>query len=134
MSIRHRSVMIALLLCLAVPGQLAAQSHQGSGPGMSQAESAVPGLHAFDFLVGRWKAHHRKLKQRLANNHEWIEFEGTLFNQPLMGGYSNFDDTVLNVPGAPIAESHCGPSTRRLSSGQSGGSTAGHHRHHWTRP
>jgi hypothetical protein len=101
-SIHHGSVMIALLnLCLAAPGQLAAQSHQDSGPGMNQAESAVPGLHDFDFLVGQWQAHHRKLRQRLANNHEWIEFEGTLFNQPLMGGYSNVDDTVLSVPGAP---------------------------------
>ena len=94
--------MIALLsLCLAAPGQLAAQSHQDSGPGMNQTDSAVPGLHDFDFLVGQWQAHHRKLKQRLANNHEWIEFEGTLLNQPLMGSYSNVDDTVLSVPGAP---------------------------------
>jgi hypothetical protein len=80
---------------------VAAQSHQDSGPGMNQTESAVPGLHDFDFLVGQWQAHHRKLKQRLANNHEWIEFEGMLLNQPLMGTYSNVDDTVLSVPGAP---------------------------------
>jgi hypothetical protein len=101
-SIHHHSVMIALLsLCLAAPVQLAAQSHQDSGPGMNQTDSAVPGLHDFDFLVGQWQAHHRKLKQRLANNHEWIEFEGTLLNQPLMGSYSNVDDTVLSVPGAP---------------------------------
>jgi hypothetical protein len=71
------------------------------GVGMNQTESAVPGLHDFDFLAGHWKVHHRKLKQRLANNHEWIEFEGTLFSQPLMGSYSNVDDLVLNVPGAP---------------------------------
>ena len=76
-SIHHRSVIIALLsLCLAAPGPLAAQSHQDSGPGMNQTESAVPGLHDFDFLVGQWQAHHRKLKQQLANNHEWPEFEG----------------------------------------------------------
>src|SRR3984957_13968221 len=101
-SIHHRSVMIALLsLCLAAPGQLAAQSHQDSGPGMNQTESSVPGLHDFDFLVGKWQAHHRKLNLRLANNHEWIEFEVTLLNQPLMVGYSNGDDTVLSVSGAP---------------------------------
>jgi hypothetical protein len=43
--------------------------------------------------------HHRKLKKRLANSHEWIEFEGTLFSQPLMGGYANVDDDVFEVPG-----------------------------------
>ena len=101
-SIHRLSVMIALLiLSLVSPGQLTAQSQQDSGAGMNQTESAVPGLHDFDFLVGHWKAHHRKLKQRLTNNHEWIEFEGTLLNQPLMGSYSNVDDTVLSVPGAP---------------------------------
>jgi hypothetical protein len=101
MNIQHRAGMLALLILnLVLPGQLTAQSQQGSGAGMNQTESAVPGLHDFDFLVGHWKAHHRKLKQRLANNHEWIEFEGTLLNQPLMGRYSNVDDTVLSVPGA----------------------------------
>jgi hypothetical protein len=59
----------------------------------------LPGLHEFDFLVGRWRVHHRKLKERLANNHEWIEFEGTLFGRPLMGGYANVDDDVFEVPG-----------------------------------
>lgn len=104
-SIYQPSVMIAVLsLCLAAPGQLAAQTHQDSGPGVNQTDSAVPGLsrlHDFDFLVGQWHAHHLKLKQRLANSHEWIEFDGTLSSQPLMGSYSNVDDTVLNVPGAP---------------------------------
>jgi hypothetical protein len=63
------------------------------------AESAVPGLHDFDFLFGHWQVHDRKLKKRLASSHEWIEFEGTLFSQPLMGGYANVDDDVFEVPG-----------------------------------
>ena len=53
----------------------------------------------FDFLVGHWRVHHRKLKDRLANSHEWVEFEGTLFSQPLMGGYANVDDDLFEVPG-----------------------------------
>src|SRR5258708_7825756 len=53
---------------------------------MSQIDSATSGVHDFDFLVGHWQVHHRKLKKRLANSHEWIEFEGTLSSQPLMGG------------------------------------------------
>src|ERR1700724_1217097 len=99
MNIQHRAGMLALLiLSLVAPGQLTAQSQQDSGVGMNQTESAVPGLHDFDFLVGHWKVHHRKLKQRLANNHEWIEFEGTLVSQPLMRGYANVDDDVFEVP------------------------------------
>ena len=28
----------------------------------------------------------------------WIEFEGTLFSQPLMGGHANVDDDVFEAP------------------------------------
>src|SRR5579863_8624142 len=132
-SIHHRSVMIALLsLCLAAPGlaapgQLAAQSHQDSGPVVNQTQSAVPGLHDFDFLVGQWQAHHRKLKQRLANDHEWIEFDGTLLNNRYWRGSAMWTIPCSVFPVLLIAASLCAPSIRRPSSGQSGGSTAGHH-------
>ena len=100
MEIHHcMAIMVWLSVGLAAPGLSVAQSSPGSGEKMSQAESAVPGFHDFDFLVGHWRVHHRKLKERLANNHEWIEFEGTLASQPLMGGYANVDDTVFEVPG-----------------------------------
>ena len=97
----HRPIAIMLPLCigLAAPCLSLAQTSPASAEKMSQTQSAVPGLHDFDFLVGRWQVHHRKLKVRLANNHDWIEFEGTLVSQPLMGGYANIDDDVFNVPG-----------------------------------
>jgi hypothetical protein len=93
------AVTVWMILGLMASEPSVAQSSPGSGTEIGHAESAVPGLHDFDFLVGRWQVHHRKLKHRLVNSHEWIEFEGTLFNQPLMGGYANVDDTVFEVPG-----------------------------------
>jgi hypothetical protein len=96
------TVMALLILSLAVPGLSTGQSDQDSGRGTTQIDSATPGVHDFDFLVGQWRVHHRTLKERLANSHEWIEFEGTLVNQPLMGGYSNVDDTVFEKPDAPF--------------------------------
>jgi hypothetical protein len=92
-----------LMLCLSVglvaPGSARTQPPRAAAEPSNQADSAVTGLHEFDFLVGRWKVHHRKLKQRLANSHDWVEFEGTLYSQPLMGGYANVDDDVFDVPG-----------------------------------
>jgi AraC-like DNA-binding protein len=41
-----------------------------------------------------------KAEEHLANNRECIEFEGTLFSQPLMGGYANVDDDVFEGPAA----------------------------------
>jgi hypothetical protein len=97
---RTATVLALLILSLAISGSSTAQSDQDSGRGTTQIDN--PGVHDFDFLVGQWRAHHRTLKERLANSHEWIEFEGTLVNQPLMGGYSNVDDTVFEKPGAPF--------------------------------
>jgi hypothetical protein len=65
---------------------------------MSPSETAIPGLHDFDFLVGQWQVHHRRLKERLADNHDWIEFEGTSFVQKVMGGGALVDDNVLEFP------------------------------------
>ena len=100
------AVVALLLLSLAIPRLSTGQSDKSAARGTTQSDtqidSATPGLHDFDFLVGEWRTHHRILKERLANSHEWIEFEGTLVNQALMGGYSNVDDTVFEKPGAPF--------------------------------
>jgi hypothetical protein len=57
------------------------------------------GVHDFDFFMGSWRVHHRRLKERLANNHEWVEFEGTGTAQKILGGFGNIDDNVLDLPG-----------------------------------
>lgn len=95
----HRPLALLAALSLTAPGLAAAQSSPHSGGKMTQTESAVPGLHDFDFLVGHWKVHHRRLKEWLANSREWIEFEGTSALQMVMGGYGTIDDNVLELPG-----------------------------------
>ena len=61
--------------------------------------SAADGRHDFDFFMGNWRVHHRRLKERLANNHEWVEFEGTCAGQKILGGLGNIGDCVLDLPG-----------------------------------
>src|SRR6202167_1005119 len=64
--------------CLAVlmGSMTSAQStHDGAKP---PQDADLIGLHDFDFLVGQWRVHHRLLKDRLADSHEWTEFEGSL--------------------------------------------------------
>jgi len=55
--------------------------------------------HDFDFFFGSWTVQHRRLKERLANSIEWVEFDGACSVQPLLGGSGNLDDNVLNLPG-----------------------------------
>jgi hypothetical protein len=62
-------------------------------------EANLSGLHDFDLRVGHWRAHHRRLKERLAGSREWVEFDGTCVFQQLMGGRANMDDNVFDMPG-----------------------------------
>jgi len=64
--------------------------------------AGLAGLHDFDFLVGDWQVHHRRLKERLAGSREWEEFEGTLANRPLMDGAANVSDNVFRMPGGDL--------------------------------
>jgi hypothetical protein len=64
----------------------------------TSAVDDMSGLHDFDFLVGEWRVHSRRLKEALADSHEWYEFDGTIRSRPLMEGRANVDDTVFNLP------------------------------------
>jgi hypothetical protein len=54
--------------------------------------------HDFDFLHGRWRVAHQRLRERLAGNDEWEEFDGTCTAQAILGGRGNLDDNLLNLP------------------------------------
>ncbi len=53
----------------------------------------------FDFLHGAWTVRHRRLTERLKGSDIWEEFDGTSTTSPVMGGFGNIEDNVLNMPG-----------------------------------
>ena len=57
-------------------------------------ETGMPagGARDFDFLMGRWTVHNRKLKARLQGSDEWLEFPATNVARPLLGGLGNEDE------------------------------------------
>jgi quinol monooxygenase YgiN len=38
------------------------------------------------------------LKERLANNQEWVEFDGTCASRKILGGLGNMDENLLDMP------------------------------------
>jgi hypothetical protein len=99
MAIERLSLLTALLVLGAfAPGAGAAPTASPHGATTMQSQTPATGLHDFDFLVGSWKVHHRRLKERLAGSHEWIEFDGTSVMRTLMDGYGNVDDNVMRPP------------------------------------
>lgn len=69
-----------------------------STPTADAPTEPASGLHDFDFYMGKWRVHHRRLKDRLSGSDEWQEFEGTSEAWPLLGGAGNVDDNVLELP------------------------------------
>lgn len=58
--------------------------------------------HDFDFYEGKWKLHNRKLKSRLDNCNEWIEFESTQEMHRVLNGIGNIDNYLASFDGVPF--------------------------------
>lgn len=56
----------------------------------------------FDFIIGHWLVRHRRLRARLCECTEWIEFEGRTTTQKILGGFGNVEDNVLNFPDGEV--------------------------------
>src|SRR6266536_3896337 len=62
---------------------------------MQQERTERDGRADFDFLMGRWTVHHRRLRERLKGSTSWEEFAGTSVARPLLGGLGNIDENIM---------------------------------------
>src|ERR1041385_1735697 len=49
----------------------------------------------FDFFIGRWKAHNRRLRGRLKGCNDWEEIEGVAVIRKVLGGIGNIDEISM---------------------------------------
>ncbi len=56
----------------------------------------------FDFFIGTWDSHQRKLKERLTGCGEWEEFSGVSVVRTILGGLGNFDEVTFDMPAGPV--------------------------------
>ena len=56
------------------------------------AAPAHDGLHDFDFVIGRWNVHLRKLLHPLTGSTEWVEYTGTSVMNKLWDGRANMEE------------------------------------------
>jgi hypothetical protein len=89
----RRDTLVTLLAATSVllPADAGAQTP-------APAPTADDHRHDWDWLVGRWNVRHRRLKQRLLNNHEWEEFAGTSTLWLTLNGHGTVDDNWLDLP------------------------------------
>lgn len=67
--------------------------------GPRQAPAERDGQHDFDFEVGTWKTHLRRLRNPLSGSNTWVEYEGTTVVRKVWGGRANLVELVADGPG-----------------------------------
>lgn len=63
-----------------------------SGVVRAQSTQQHDGAHDFDFLIGDWKAHVRRLPDRLVGSNSWIEYEGISRHKKILDSNANFEE------------------------------------------
>jgi hypothetical protein len=82
---------------LAFPAERV-QGENGTVSAQQSESDKRDGQHDFDFLVGSWKFHLKRLKRRLAGSTEWVEFDGTTVCRKLLDGRAEVEE--MNVESA----------------------------------
>jgi hypothetical protein len=71
------------------------RAQNGAGHGQQAVSDKRDGQHDFDFLVGSWKFHLKRLVRRLAGSTEWVEFDGTTVCRKVLDGRAEVEE--MNV-------------------------------------
>lgn len=58
----------------------------------SKLNNAIIELKDFDFLIGKWTVLNKRLKERLKNNNDWIEFRAKMETKPFLNGLGLMDE------------------------------------------
>ena len=74
------------------------RAHNGSVSVQQGASDKRDGQHDFDFLVGTWKFHLKRLSRRLVGSSEWVEFDGTTVCRQVLDGRAEVEE--MNVDSA----------------------------------
>ena len=60
------------------------------------------GQHDFDFEIGTWTTHLRRLKDPLTGSRDWVEYEGTSVVRKVWGGRANLVELDVAGPAGRI--------------------------------
>src|SRR5580658_9165789 len=91
MNVRKLTTLAPLILALAL-GTALGVSLRAQTPSDPANIPQRDGSHNFDFLIGNWKAHVRRLPDRLNNSTIWIEYEGISNHKKLLDSNVNFEE------------------------------------------
>jgi hypothetical protein len=88
-SLMRRDIVSVLLILLCVSLSVLSFGQAVSNPANLPQRD---GSHDFDFLIGNWRAHVRRLPDRLNNSNVWVEYEGISNHKKLLDSNANFEE------------------------------------------
>jgi hypothetical protein len=93
-SIRLGCILLAVMSAALLIGDVHAlpgfPNSQVSANGSTATQG--DGSHDFDFLIGDWKAHVRRLPERLKGSNVWVEYDGISNHKKLLDSNANFEE------------------------------------------
>jgi hypothetical protein len=95
--------LVGVLLCGAgftaypVPGVAQADAH-AAAVAAEHADARRDGQHDFDFEVGTWRTHLRRLLHPLAASTTWVEYDGTTTVRKVWEGRANLLELEVDGP------------------------------------
>jgi hypothetical protein len=97
--IRVYVVACGLALLLRPLQALTQQNSDASKTAAQQAPSQRDGQHDFDFELGTWKIHLKKLMHPLTGSTTWVEFDGSSVTRKVWDGRSQLEEFETDSPG-----------------------------------
>jgi hypothetical protein len=96
------SVVAAAAFVSITPGSTIRGAPQAKNASAA-ADTARPawghdGQHDFDFVIGTWKSHVRRLQKPLTGSTSWIEGEATVSVRKIWNGRGNLEEIELTTP------------------------------------
>lgn len=67
-----------------------------------RSAAARDGQHDFDFEIGKWKTHLRRLQHPLTGSTTWVEYEGTTVVRKVWNGRANLVELDVDGPAGHI--------------------------------
>jgi hypothetical protein len=92
------AAVVSLVLVLQFPPALAQQKSDTSKTKPQHTPTERDGQHDFDFNIGTWKTHLRRLLDPLTGSTKWVEYEGTSVVRKVWNGRANLVELVADGP------------------------------------
>jgi len=86
-------------LLIGLPGVRSFAQTSSVAPTIVTTPASRDGQHDFDFEIGTWKTHLKRLLHPLTGSNTWVEYEGTSVVRKIWDGRANMVELVADGPG-----------------------------------